>query len=143
MTTREEIEKELLKIDLKTIGYYTDVDSEEDSLTILDTVWKLFDTDQTWEDTDDSYDIEKYKNPYYDFIIEVSYRNYVSAQGDESEVVEVYVETITLIDMFTPKEVINKIKTLENLELFRGLSGDEFIHVIRKFLVQDFKESDK
>ncbi len=143
MTTREEIEKELLKIDLKTIGYYTDVDSEEDSLTILDTVWKLFDTDQTWEDTDDSYDIEKYKNPYYDFIIEVSYRNYVSAQGDESEVVEVYVETITLIDMFTPKEVINKIKTLENLELFRGLSGDEFIHVIKKFLVQDFKESNK
>ena len=45
--------------------------------------------------------------------------------------------------MFTHKEVIKKIKTLENLELFRGLNGDEFIHVIRKFLIQDFKENNK
>lgn len=143
MTTRDEIEKELLKIDLKTIGYYIDVDSEEDSLTILDTVWKLFHKNEEWADTDSSYNIERYKNPYYDFIIEISYRNYVSAQEDESEVVDVYVKTISLVDMFTHKEVIKKIKTLENLELFRGLSGDEFIHVIKKFLVQDFKENNK
>lgn len=141
MTTRDEIEKELLKIDLKTIDNY--FDDEEGNLIILDTVWKLYNTNQTWEDTDDSYNIEKYKNPYYDFIIEISYRNYVSAQGDESEVVDVYIKTISLIDMFTHKEVIKKIKTLENLELFRGLSGDEFIHVIKKFLVQDFKENNK
>ena len=141
MTTRDEIEKELLKIDLKTIDNY--FDDEEGNLIILDTVWKLYNTNQTWEDTDDSYNIEKYKNPYYDFIIEISYRNYVSAQGDESEVVEIYIKTISLIDMFTHKEVIKKIKTLENLELFRGLNGDEFIHVIRKFLIQDFKENNK
>jgi hypothetical protein len=79
MTTREEIEKELLKIDLKTIGNYIDVDSEEGSLTILDTVWKLFHKNEEWTDTDSSYNIEKYKNPYYDFIIEISYRNYVSS----------------------------------------------------------------
>lgn len=141
MTTREDIEKELLKIDLKSIGNY--LEDEEGNLIILDTIWKIFENDRKWEYTDSVYDIEKYKNPYYDFIIEISYRNYVSAQGDESEVVDVYIKTISLIDMFTHKEIVNRILTLENLELFRGLSGDEFIHVIRKFLVQDFKESNK
>jgi hypothetical protein len=62
----------------------------------------------------------------------------LAAQGDESEVVEIYIKTISLIDMFTHKEVIKKIKTLENLELFRGLSGDEFIHVIRKVFSSRF-----
>lgn len=138
MTTREEIEKELLKINLKSIDNY--FDDEEGNLIILDTVWKLYNTNQTWEDTDDSYNIEKYKNPYYDFIIEISYRNYVSAQGDESEVVEIYVEIISLIDMFTSKEVINRIKTLENLEVFKRLNGEEFIHLIKNFMVEEWKQ---
>jgi hypothetical protein len=139
--TRDEIEKELLKIDLKTIDNY--FEDEEGNLIILDTTWELFDQEEKWRDTDDSYNIEKYKNPYYDFIIEISYRNYVSAQGDESEVVDVYVKTISLVDMFTHKEVIKKIKTLENLELFRYSKGDEFIHEIKKLLVQDWKENNK
>lgn len=138
MTTREEIEKELSKINLETIDNY--FDDEEGNLTILDTVWKLYDTDQTWKDADDSYNIEKYKNLYYGFIIEISYRNHVSAQGDESEVVEVYVKTISLVDMFTSKEVINRIKTLENLEVFKRLNGEEFIHLIKNFMVEEWKQ---
>lgn len=117
MTTRDEIEKELLKVKVNTIDNY--FEDEEGRLVILDTTWELFDEEETWEDTDSKYVTDKYKNDNYDFIITIGYDYYVSYQGDEVDLSRIDVDTTSLIDMFTHKEVINKIKTLENLKCFR------------------------